>query len=301
MEHMENLSTYGLIGYPLKHSLSPIIHNTAFKEMGLPAVYELFPLQEQEVEPFFQELKAPSSSIFGLNVTIPYKEIVLKYCDSLSPYARKVGAVNTLVVSKERLLAGHNTDGPGFLTHLTELGIRTQDKNISIFGAGGAARALVSVLCLIPEKPRGIRLYDVDKEKAGTLINDLGGQFDLSRVGIVHSVDDLDIPQSDILINATPVGMKADDPVLFESELLHKDLFVYDLIYNPSETRLLRMAREAGARTANGLGMLFYQAVLALQHWADMPIDPAVKDAARHNLEVAITSGPSAVRKNGDI
>jgi len=297
---MESLSTYGLIGYPLQHSLSPIIHNTAFKQLGLSAVYELFPLQEKEIEPFFQEVKSSSSSIFGLNVTIPYKEYVLKFCDSLSPYARKVGAVNTIVISKDRALIGHNTDGPGFLTHLTELGIKIQGRRIAMLGAGGAARALISVLCLMPERPRLVRLYDIDQDKGATLVQDLSDQFDVSCVEIAHSLDDLALRQADILINATPVGMRSDDPVLFEKELLHPDLFVYDLVYNPPETRLLTMAREIGARTSNGLGMLFYQAILALQHWADMPISSTVKKAVRQHLEASIPSGTAPRKRMKD-
>lgn len=285
---MENKATYGLIGQPLAHSLSPIIHNTAFAELHLDAVYKLFPLKADELDIFFADLKRASSPIFGLNVTVPYKESVLKYLDSLSPFARKVGAVNTIVILKERYLVGYNTDGPGFLAHLAELGVATSKKRVVMLGAGGAARAIISVLCLLPERPQAISIYDVDKAKANALIVDLGRQFDVSIAKVVNSIDDLRIEQADLLINATPVGMKKGDPQLVDKKFFRPGLFVYDLVYNPRETQLLKTAREQGSKVANGLGMLFYQGILAFQHWADVQLSPEVKEKIRGRLEEAI-------------
>src|SRR3989338_9118446 len=116
---------YGIIGFPLEHSLSPVMHNAAFTELGVDAEYKLFPLQEEALGDFFADLREKDSPIFGLNVTVPYKEAVIKYLDIISPFAQKVNAVNTIVISSERTLTGFNTDGPGFLTHLAELGFRT--------------------------------------------------------------------------------------------------------------------------------------------------------------------------------
>jgi len=281
-------STYGLIGYPLSHSLSPVIHNTAFNELGLDATYKLFPLKEEELDSFFKDLKDFSNPIFGLNVTVPYKERVLSYLDSLSPLAQQIKAVNTIVVSKDRQLIGHNTDGPGFLSHLAELGVTTAGKNVSVIGAGGAARAIISVLCLIPERPQKIRLYDIDGERARMLLQDLDRQVDIGPIEVVNSLDDLAIPGADIFINATPIGMKKNDPPLVDPEMLRPGLFVYDLVYNPRETLLLTTARQHGAKTANGLGMLFYQGILAFEHWAEVSLDPALKTKVRENLEAAI-------------
>ncbi len=281
-------STYGLIGYPVKHSLSPLMHNAAFRELGVEAAYELFPLSEDQLDDFFEKLKRPDSPIFGLNVTVPYKEKVLRYIDCLSPFADKVRAVNTVVISPDRKLTGHNTDGPGFLTHLTEIGFDPKGKRISLLGAGGAARAIVSVLCLIPERPESIRIYDVDQEKAVNLVADLGTRFDTSLVRVVHCLDDLNLEIVDLLINATPIGMKKDDPCLVEGFQIPQSAFVYDLVYNPAETRLLKWAQAQGARTANGLGMLFYQGVLAFQHWADIQLEKAVKDIMWANLQTGL-------------
>ena len=282
---MENISTYGLVGYPLGHSLSPFMHNAAFNALEVEAVYELFSMQERQLEQFFNDIKEANSPIFGLNVTVPYKEIALKYIDNLTPFAEKVGAINTVVITPERKLIGYNTDGPGFMAHLEELKFDVCDKRISIIGAGGASRAVISALCMIVEKPRSICVFDIDKSKVDVLIDDLGKRFDVSIVKAVDSIDDLNVEVADLLINATPIGLKENDPCLIESELIHSDMMVYDLIYNPSETKLLKMARERGAKTSNGLGMLFYQGVLAFQHWADLELDQNVRNIMRRALE----------------
>lgn len=277
-------SIYGLIGYPVEHSLSPLMHNAAFKALGVDAIYKLFPLKEDDVDQFFTDLRQKTSPIFGLNVTVPYKERVIKDMDILSPFARKANAVNTIVISKDRRLTGYNTDGPGFLTHLSEFGFNPANKRISILGAGGAARAIVAVFCLFQQRPESILIYDIDPGRARHLISDLSQRMDVRIVEAVDCIDDLNIELSDLLINATPIGMKEEDQGLFEEELLHADMFVYDLIYNPPETRLLKAAREKGAKTANGLGMLFYQGVLAFQHWSDRELDPRIKEIMRDSL-----------------
>ena len=281
-------STYGLIGYPIKHSLSPVMHNTAFRVLGVEAVYELFPLKQEELEDFFSRVREETSPIFGFNVTIPYKEAVLPYMDSLSPYADKVRAVNTVVVGKDRKLIGHNTDGPGFLAHIAELGWSLSGKRVAILGAGGAARAIISVLSLMPDRPEAIRVYDIDSRKAQGLVADFGSRFDVSHVQVVSSIDDLNLELADALINATPIGMRPDDVVLIEDELLHPQLLVYDLIYNPKETPLLKMAARKGAKISNGLGMLFYQGVLAFQHWADIQLEQSVKDQMWQSLKIGL-------------
>ena len=280
-------STYGLVGYPLGHSLSPVMHNTAFKELDVEAEYVLFPMKKEEIESFFKELKDDNSHIFGLNVTVPHKENVIPFLDALDPFATKVGAVNTVVIDKNRRLVGFNTDGPGFLAHLTEVGFDAKGKRISILGAGGAARAIVSVFCLLSSRPDSVRIYDVDKEKAVALVQDIGSRVDASHVHVVNSIDDLNIELADLLINATPIGMKAEDPCLVSKELLHSNMLVYDLVYNPPETPLLKMAKAKGAKAVNGLKMLFYQGVLAFQHWAEIQLPEPVKVRMWEELEKA--------------
>lgn len=278
-------SIYGIIGLPLNHSFSPLMHNTAFKSLGLNAEYQLFPLKEEELKIFFEGLKEKSSPIMGLNVTVPYKEKVLDYLDSLSPYAKKVMAVNTITISSNRSLSGFNTDGPGFLAHLTEIGFNTAGKRIAILGAGGTARAIVSTLCLIQERPHSIHIYNRHPEKARELIQDLKKRLDTSIVHPVFSIDDLNIELADLLLNTTPAGLKNDDPCLIEAALLHPRLLVYDVIYYPGKTKLLQLAEKKGAKTANGLGMLFYQGVLAFGHWMGYELDWKTKSKIKTALQ----------------
>ena len=281
---------YGIIGYPVGHSLSPLLHNTAFEALGVNAEYKLFPLKEDELKDFFAGLKEKTSPIFGLNVTVPYKEKIIEYMDSLSPYAQKARAVNTIVIARDRMLKGFNTDGAGFLSHLTELGIPTAGKRIVLLGAGGTARSIISVLCLLPQRPHSILVYNHHPEKTHQLIQDMGQRMDVGVVRPVASVEDLNIELrdarqgADLLINTTPLGLNKDDPCPVAEGVLHSNLWVYDVIYNPSETLLLKRAKAKGAKTANGLGMLFYQGVLSFEHWADVELDPKVKNKMRERL-----------------
>ena len=281
-------AVYGIIGYPVAHSLSPLMHNTALKELGVDAVYKLFPLKEGELNEFFAQLHKPSSPIFGLNVTVPYKEAVLKYLDNITPLAQKIMAVNTIVINKERKLLGYNTDAPGFLAHLVELQFNTRDKKIAIIGAGGSARAILAVLCMIPERPDTIKIYNRTPERLDNLLEDLSTRIDTSIVQPVASIDDLDIPEADLLINTTPVGLNPEDPGLVDADLIHRKLLVYDLVYNPPMTPLLKMAKARGARGANGLGMLYYQGVLAFQRWANVLLDDDIKLKMRQALESGV-------------
>lgn len=281
-------AVYGIIGCPVAHSLSPLMHNAAFNELGVDAVYKLFPLKENELDIFFTELRKPSSPIFGLNVTVPYKEAVLEYLDNITPLAQKIMAVNTIVINKERKLLGYNTDAPGFLAHLVELQFNTRDKRIAVMGSGGSARAILAVLCMIPERPDSIKIYNRTPERLDNLLEDLSSRIDTSIVEPVASIDDLDIPEADLLINTTSVGLNPEDPSLVDEELLHRKLLVYDLVYNPPLTPLLKMAKARGARVANGLGMLYYQGVLAFQHWANVLLDDDVKQKMREALEKGV-------------
>jgi len=285
---MQSSKIYGLVGYPLGHSFSPLMHNAAFEALEVDATYKLFPLKEDELDSFLKNLKEEDSPIFGLNITVPYKEKVIFYLDNLNPYAQKVKAVNTIVVGKDRKLTGYNTDGPGFLAHLTELGFDSKSKRISILGAGGAARAILSVFCMAEEKFEWIKIYDIDYDKAKALVLDLSENLNCQNVEVCQSIDDLNIELSDLLINATPIGLKDSDDVLVEPDLLHANMLVYDLIYNPAETKLLKMAKEKGAKVSNGLGMLFYQGVLAFQHWAEIDLPEIVRNKMKAALEQGI-------------
>lgn len=277
---------YGIIGNPLSHSLSPLMHNAAFKALKVNAVYKLFPLQdEQELKLFMDDLKDVGNPIFGLNVTVPYKETVMPYIDVVDPFAKKVGAVNTLVISHERNIIGINTDGPGFLSHLQELKFDLKDKRVVIFGAGGTARAILTVLCMVHPRPENIKLYNRTKDKAVKLVEELGLRMDASLIEVVDNTEDLNIEIADLVINTTSLGLKGEQSLLIDPHSFHPDMLVYDVIYNPPQTPLLKAAIEKGAQTANGLGMLYYQGVLAFTHWAGTDIDDKYKLIMRKALE----------------
>jgi shikimate dehydrogenase len=279
----EHITTYGIIGNPVAQSLSPLMHNAAFKALEVDAVYQRFLLSEDELPDFMADLKESDCPIFGLNVTVPYKESVIPFLDSLSPFAQKARSVNTIVINPQRALAGFNTDGPGFLAHLRELDFDTGGTRIAILGAGGTARAIITALCLLPSRPAAITLYNRTTVKAENLCQDLARRIDVGMIKVAGSIEE--IGSSDLLINTTSVGLRADDPQLVPEDLLHGDMLVYDVIYNPAMTPLLKRAKKREARIANGLGMLYYQGVLALEHWANTPVHEQVKIAMRQSLE----------------
>ncbi len=280
---------YGIIGNPVEHSLSPVMQNAAFKALKVNAVYKLFPLADaEELKLFMEDLKEEDNPIFGLNVTVPYKQDVLAFLDSIDPLAEKIGAVNTLVIDHQRKIRGFNTDGPGFLSHLTELNFDPSGKRVAIIGAGGTTRAIISVLCLLPKGPERISLYNRTRTNAENLVEEIGKKIDTGIVTVVDEPEDLNIELADLLINTTNVGMKETDGLLIDPNALHKDMLVYDVIYSPEETKLLQQAQSKKARTSNGLGMLFFQGVLAFWHWSDVELDERIKKIMRKSLEEGI-------------
>jgi len=250
---------YGLVGFPLGHSLSPDMHNAAFKALDIDAEYILFQKSSEELDSFLEEIK--TKNIKGFNVTVPYKQVFLDKVElgNSSFGVKQIGAVNT-VVDRGGVLTGFNTDHIGFSRHLHELGIGVSGKRIALLGAGGGARAVAYAL----RKAKELVIFDIDCEKANSLAKIV--ENDLS-VKVVASIDEFNLGEKDILINATPIGLKEDDSLLIKEDDLHKDLFVYDLIYNPAKTKLLKAADGVGAKYSNGLGMLLYQGVLAFEHF----------------------------------
>ena len=284
----QHSAIYGIIGYPLSHTLSPLMHNAAFKALKINAIYKLFEIKnDEELKFFFEDLRQEDNPIFGLNVTVPYKEKALAYIDSLDPFAEKAGAVNTLLITHRRKIHGFNTDGSGFLSHLKELNFGLKDKRIAILGAGGTARAILSILCLIFPRPATIKLYNRTLSHAQRLLEDLSMKMDTSMVQVVDHTDDLDVELADCLINTTSVGLKGEEKFMIDPACLHRDMLVYDVIYDPAQTPLLKAAKAKGARTANGLGMLYYQGVLSFNHWAGMDIEEKYKKIMRDALTAA--------------
>ena len=255
---MQSSKIYGLVGYPLGHSFSPLMHNAAFGKLNISGEYRLFSKQPEELESFL--LRMDDENIWGLNVTIPYKETILSFnqieLDNSAPYAKEIQAINT-IVKKGESLKGFNTDVAGFLRHLNKLNFNPINKRVAILGAGGAGKAVAYAVA-----KKGISrmaIFDIDKDKAESVSLMLRVLFPKLDISIVDEIEQLDMINKDLLINATPIGLTSEDPCLIEEGMLHEDLFVYDLIYNPSPTKLLSLAKNKGLRCSDGLGMLVYQ------------------------------------------
>ena len=257
---------YGLLGNPVSHSLSPFIHNEGFRRLSLNARYLAFSVKEEDLESTLSALR--KMGVGGLNLTMPLKEAVLPLCDSLSKEARLSSSINTLVFSENGKMTGCSTDGIGFFRALEAENGSVKDKKLCLMGLGGAGKAILSraVYTELSEIRLLQRASSIEKnrcfiervkEETGKKI--LLGSYEENLAEFLE--------QSDILVNASNVGMREEASLIPEVKLLHKGLFVADCIYHPFETKLLSQAREAGLRYMNGLPMLFYQAVEAFRLW----------------------------------
>ena len=265
---------YGLVGHPLEHTASPAMHNAAFRALGLNAVYLAFDIDPMVFEDAIKGLKA--LRVGGFNVTIPYKERIIPLLTHLDSSAAKVGAVNTVKLDGSSL-KGYNTDVIGFLTPLLELDLKLNEITALILGAGGAAKACVralldagcrEIIILNRSLERVFNLlkqHNNTKLKAGPL-NEESLKEALSRARLV--------------VNTTPVGMYPNvDESIIPKVLLRSDLIVYDLVYRPVETKLIREAKEAGATTISGYKMLLEQAAESFRIWTGLepPKDAMLK------------------------
>ncbi|MHC4182648.1 MAG: shikimate dehydrogenase [Planctomycetota bacterium] len=255
---------YGVIGNPVSHSMSPVIHNSSFMEKGLNSVY--VPMKVLNIETFINDFR--KMDFRGVSVTIPHKESILPFLDDIDPVAGKIGAINT-VVNQDGKLTGHNTDCMAAVNGLED-GLdgekRTlKGKKVAIIGAGGAARAIAFGL---KEKGCDITIYNRTLERAKKLSNDVGCKF-----GRFEEISELN---TDILINSTSIGMfpnVEESPV--PKDVLKEGMIVFDAVYNPIETRLLKDAKERGCHIVNGLTMFINQAAEQFRLWTG--IEPSVK------------------------
>ncbi len=255
---------YGLIGDPVRHSLSPAMQNAAFEAVGVNGVYLAFKVPPNSLQSALQGLKA--AGVAGFNVTIPHKIPVIRYLDGLDLSAASLGAVNT-VVNKANRLIGYNTDGAGAVEALRRAGVRIDGLCAVILGAGGAARAIA--YSLAPKVER-IVLLNRTGSRALSLARELEKALKVDVKGVRLTADSLieSISSADLLVNATSVGMypKAGES-LVDKNLLRSDMVVFDVVYNPVETKLIRDSRAVGAKTVDGLAMLLYQGALAFELW----------------------------------
>ena len=271
-----------VIGDPVEHSLSPCIHNAAFQHLGLDYVYAAFTVEKEALSEAMQGVR--SLGVFGLNVTMPHKVDIIPHLDRLDETAQRIGAVNTVLNDIE--LIGYNTDAPGAMNALKAHEGNPYDKKVVILGAGGASR---SISFAIAEEAGELVILNRTPERAEALASKISSEIDRGvRCGMLSNhVLDEELGDANVLINATSVGMHPNDsetPV--DKSLLREDMVVFDLVYNPLETRLLREAKSIGAQTIDGLTMLVYQGAASFEIWTERkaPVNVMIK-AAMEELE----------------
>jgi shikimate dehydrogenase len=266
-----NTQLVGLVGWPVEHTLSPAMHNAAFQARGLNWRYVPLPVRPGHVEAALRGLVA--LGFRGANVTVPHKQTVLPALDAVAPDAATLGAVNTVVVEweedRDAILSGHNTDALGFIGALRDGGFDPAGSSVLVVGAGGAARAVV--FGLVEAGAANVVVLNRTSDRARALTSDLG-QHSPATMSAEPLRDDILLESArtaDLLVNATPVGMwPGVDASIWPDEVpLPPDLTVFDLVYNPLETKLLRRARRSGAHAVEGLGMLVRQGALTFELW----------------------------------
>ncbi len=255
-----------IIGHPISHSMSPLMHNIALKDLNLDYIYIAFDVIPKNLKYALEGIKA--LNIQGSNVTIPYKEKVIDYLDILDPIAQQIGAVNTIKL-KDDLFFGRNTDAEGAIQALHNTDINTSGLKVVLLGSGGAAKAVSYALI---QKINKLSILNRTEQRAKNLANKLRKESRSQIIAIKLNKTNLanTIKKADLLINATPIGMyPSHHESIVSREMLHKDLVVFDLIYNPLETQLIKDAKAMGCKTLNGLDMLINQGALAFEWWTN--------------------------------
>jgi len=287
MKRKGGVRLIGLFGSPVGHSLSPAMHNAAFKALGLPWTYLPFEVRPSVFQAALNAVKALGMP--GCNLTIPLKELSLRYLDEISEPVRLIGAVNT-VENRDGVLRGHNTDGEGYIRSLIEeCGIVLQGKNVLIVGAGGAARGIAFSLIR-----RGVGSISVcnralDFYRAKRLIRDIKRAFPgahLACLPLKEGALKRIFPSVDLLIHATPMGTGGKGVVPLPLGELKREAVVSDIVYNPRVTPLLRQALDIGLRVHHGIGMLLHQGAMSLEIWTKRkaPLDIMRKALCKNPL-----------------
>ena len=260
-----------VVANPIKHSISPFIHNSAFEATNTNGVYLAWEVDATELAETVANIRR--YQMYGINLSMPYKEQVIPYLDQLSEEACLIGAVNT-VVNREGTLIGYNTDGKGFFKSLPSFKISR--KRLVLLGAGGAAKAILAQAILDGVSQISVFVRSSSMEKTRPYLekiqNATGFRVDLFALEDVQDLQD-SITQADLLVNATSVGMDGSSQPIPTSIVLPEKLLVADVIYQPFETPFLKWAKEQGNQSINGLGMLLYQAAEAFELWTgkEMP------------------------------
>ena len=264
----------GILGYPLSHSLSPVMQNMAFKYYNLNNVYVPIEVKPEDLEIIVKAIRG--MNFIGFNVTVPHKIEVVKYLDEMDKLAELIGAVNTVVV-KDGNLKGYNTDGIGFLKSFQEnTNESIEGKRVFILGAGGASRAVSMTLAM--NKAEKVYICNRTYEKAERLSQDINTKIGNVSAAVPMEYEKMKevIYDSDVFINTTTVGMHPNvDESPIDRSLLHENLILCDIVYNPRKTKLLEEAEELGCKTVPGLSMLVYQGAESFRLWTGMeaPVD----------------------------
>lgn len=273
-----------VVANPIKHSLSPFIHNLAFDLTDENGVYLAWEVESEKLAAIVENVR--NLDMYGLNISMPYKGEIIKFMDELSPAAELIGAVNTVVNHSGKLI-GHNTDGIGFFNSLKKYDFKIESKQILVLGGGGAAIALIAQAALSGAKKivvaaRKSASYGPLNEKLAKLSAKTGVEILLTDLSVADRLQK-ELNQTDLLVNATSVGMDGVSFPLEKSLLLPDKLLVVDAIYKVRETPFLRWAKEQGARTENGLGMLIGQAAESFYLWTgkEMPVDKITLEMER--------------------
>jgi shikimate dehydrogenase len=275
---------FAVIGHPVQHSLSPQLQQPALDALGQNARYVRIEVSPGQVGDAFSRLR--EAGFLGINVTVPHKLEALEACDLVDPAAAAMGAVNTVIFESDGQNSGFNTDGPGLARAIREeFSVDLGDLKVIIIGAGGGAGRAIATQCVIENCPqvilanRTLEKLSAIRDQLTAMIQreDLEGPRDwleiiaLDDPGLREALD-----ASDLIINTTSVGLKSTDPAPFPTRWIEPHHLVYDTIYNPPRTRLLREAQAQGARTANGLSLLIHQGALSLEYWLN--IEPPLQE-----------------------
>jgi len=251
--------TFAVIGDPIDHSLSPTIHNAAFRELGLDCTYIAYRIPNGELFSGLESLK--SIKVTGFNVTIPHKIEILKYLDEIDEDCKVIGAINT-VVNNDGKLKGYNTDLQGFLEPIKKRNLEIKNSNVLLLGAGGAARAIV--MGFVKEKAISITIANRTKENAQSLVDFAQKNGIEAKSCTLDKID----PNSGykFIVNATSIGLK-DEPSPIDTSMINQDTVVYDIVYMPMNTNLIKQSKKIGATVIYGYEMLLSQAAKSFEIW----------------------------------
>lgn len=289
---------YAVLGHPIGHTLSPVMHNAAFRALGRDAIYLAFDVAPEHLPEVLPAMR--NMGFGGVNLTVPLKEVACRSLENVDPAARRLGAVNTVAFT-DNGLKGYNTDGGGFLRAIDEaFGGGIEGLSVFILGCGGAGRAL-AITCASGKAAR-LTLTDAMADRPRQVKDEIGRMECSVPVQTVDATPDAwanACRQADLVIQATTVGMKPDDPPLLPAAAFRKGQRLFDLVYMYPETGIMKEARNRGARVSNGLGMLLHQGALAFSIWTGIEPPVAEMRKALENEVYGISTAVPGKRTSG--